>query len=951
MPASSPLLFSPLSSPKETAIGASKTNFRAAPIPEGAVRGFATVGSLIRSEHFTSRLDNDLPEIQQAQSRRGSIETTEEPTKSTKATKKPPKRPATTKKAAAEGGEKPKAKPRARKPKADKETSAIDDPELPRPPTRSPLFDLDTPEAPKEDAPKLTKSGKPRKPRAKKQKDEDGDAEAVAKPKTTRVTKPKVVKNGKAQREDAPVVSAHFRNDAAKYEEPITNAAGPRTSEEIQDASIWDVPQSPRPKKKKAAPKRQSLDPVTEDLDLEEAVVRRRDWTPPPETLIPSPYTNSTGKENKVLRQNDDGTFSNMLSNFTYAQSPSAQHVTKEASATTEVMAATKRRRVELFEVPNNQANSRESSPEKGKAPKKKPRTITDLVTGQYGPRDVELDPNAVTSNFFESRATVTKVPLNDTSAPDAGADAAPKKAPRKRNTSKSASDKAEPKAKSKKVSAKSAAKSKAVAEKLLSPASALLRMNRQDILFGTSSQLALEESPTMVRQLQQAIKESEQEADSHDSFSLLAPPRWPRLGKVQGKRGLWAASTRDDEGGILEHMKDVYIPAPDRTQDIPLLMDGSNEVSDPLRDVGDVDDVSDTPPDIVDIDDFPTAIIISSDLPTPPHITSQVSQPVTTEYQMEDLGVLDIDSFEQEPPPSNQNAESQNVCVDIDDFDFPPSVQTRTSPAQKFKPPVSMSTISNGSPKKRVGRPPKSLSAVTSSVTACSTPTLKPPPPQPKSRAKKKDKTPSTPPRPSGRFADIEEILDSEDEALELHSPTPPRIRNFSHLSLVSDSPSLSPTKSAKTLPPSTSAQDPTLASIHRIPTSHLEWPTIKPIIFARITSHIRSLPPSTTPSQPTWHEKILMYDPIVLEDFTAYLNSHTGIRTYRKATQKQVKTWNAGLKTRGEAAISFESEEEVLAVERELEAGMVQSWCESLSVCCIWKEGRKSGARKGLY
>jgi hypothetical protein len=475
--------------------------------------------------------------------------------------------------------------------------------------------------------------------------------------------------------------------------------------------------------------------------------------------------------------------------------------------------------------------------------------------------------------------------------------------------------------------------------------------MNRQDILFGTSSQLALEESPTMVRQLQQAMKESEQEVDSHDSFSLAAPPRWPRLGKVQGKRGLWAASTRDDEGGMLEHMEDVYIPAPDRTQDIPLLMNGTNDVSHPPRDVGDVDDVSDAQPDIVDIDDFPTAVIISSDLPTPPHTISQASQPAIMEYHMEELGILDIDSFEQEPPPSNQNAESQNVYVDIDDFDFPPSTQMRTSPALKFKPSVSMSTNSNGSPKKRLGRPPKPHSAIPSSVAASSIPSLKLLPSKPKSKAKGKEKTPSTPPKPSGRFADIEEILDSEDEALEFQSPTPPRVSNFSHLPLVSDSLPPSPTKPAKKPLPSTFAKDSTLTSIHCIPTSHLEWPNIKLTIFAKITSHIRSLPPSTNPSQPTWHEKILMYDPIVLEDFTAYLNFHTDIRTYRKATQKQVKAWNAEMKKRGEAAMSVEDDGEVLAVERELEAGMVQSWCESLSVCCIWKEGRKSGARKGLY
>ena len=94
-------------------------------------------------------------------------------------------------------------------------------------------------------------------------------------------------------------------------------------------------------------------------------------------------------------------------------------------------------------------------------------------------------------------------------------------------------------------------------------------------------------------------------------------------------------------------------------------------------------------------------------------------------------------------------------------------------------------------------------------------------------------------------------------------------------------------------------------------------------------------------------------MYDPIVLEDFTAYLNSHTDIRTYKKATQKQTKAWNQMLKRDGQAVLSVgESGEEVLAIEKELEAYMVQSWCESMSVCCIWGEGKgKGGVRKGFY
>ncbi|KAI4660117.1 uncharacterized protein J4E79_005921 [Alternaria viburni] len=955
MLASSPLAFSPPASPLRPTVGASKSNARAAPIPEGAVRGFATVGSLIRSEHFTSRLDDDFDAIQQAQPRRASQDTIEPPL----AAEKPKKR--TTKKAtattnAADGSEKPKPKPRARKakPKSDREILDSDD-ELGRPPqrpTKSPFFDDDAtespgdPAAPAADAPKLTKSGKPRKPRAKKVKTVEDGTEPAPKPKKPRVTKAKAGA-GKGKQGDASLVSAHLGGGADGGQESATRPSVEDHDTQAKPQSIWEVPDSPKPKKK-AAPKQRQPDPIAQGLELEEAVVRRRDWTPPPDTTIASPFTDSTGKENKTLSQNANGSFTNLLSNFAYAQSPSAQTAAKSNNATGAV-AATKRRRIELVEIPNNNTNSRDSSPEKGKAPKKKPRTITDLVTEQYALKDAQPVPDDATSNFFESRAstTTTKVPLNDASAADG--DAAPKKPVRRRNSSKSGTEKADPKPRSKKASSKAAAKPKPNAEKLLSPSSAMSRLQQQDVLFGTSSQLVLEESPTMVRQLQYALKESEQDVDN---VAYGAPPRWSRLGRVEGKRGLWAASSRDDEGGMLEHLKDVYIPEPDRTEDIPLLMDGTTDAPDEQGDdQSDFIDIDDIPPDP------PPPIAISSDPPMPPPSISRAT-PMTKlrndDDHMKDTGFRDIDDFMQEPPPSGQKPVSPDSFVDIDDFDFPPSAQMRKSPVSIFKPPASAPTPMDGSPKKR-GRPTKSHSAIPTSVSASSTSILKP-----RAKSKTSTKMPSTPPTGSGRFIDIDEILDSEDEALQLLSPTPPRTTkhaNSQPLSLITLSPTTSPSKSAKA---KALAADQSLAPIHRIPTPLLEWPNIKAQVFAQITSHIRSLPPTTDPSKPTWHEKILMYDPIVIEDFTAYLNAHTPIRVYKKATQKQIKAWNADLKKQDKEAVhlgvgpSREGDgSEVFAVEKELESTMVQGWCESLSVCCIWGENRtkKGTARKGFY
>jgi hypothetical protein len=593
----------------------------------------------------------------------------------------------------------------------------------------------------------------------------------------------------------------------------------------------------------------------------------------------------------------------------------------------------------QLIDLPANQAAPRNSSPDKGKAPKKKPRTITDIATEQYQPRNAQTDPSDVASEFFQSRTTVTKVPLKDASEM---MDVVPsKKMPRKRSTARQDSEKGGSRAKSKKPSAKSAAKPKAVTEKLLSPDTALMRMKKQDILFGTSSQLALEESPTMVRQLQHALKESEADADRSINQRLFPPPRWPKLDKTTGKRSLWDASSRDVEGGLLEQMEDVYIPEFDRTQDFPLLMDGTH------------DELPAVPALIVDVDsvDPSTEVVILSDTLTPPRITARVPEAVPdTDPKIEDHATMDsafvdIDDFYSQPPPSNQHVESQDSFADIDDL-LPASAPFITAPPPKLKP--STSITATGSPKKRRGRPPKSQSAIATTSNESAPATKRD---NEKYRAEKATSAPPATPKGSGRFIDIDEILDSEDEVMQTLSPTPPRTHNFANsqpLPLVLTSPTRA--KSTK----SKSDVDPNVVSVHNIPSNHLEWTGIKGNVFSSITAHILSLPPSTDPKKPTWHEKILMYDPIVLEEFTSYLNTNTDVRTWRRATKIQTKAWNKQLKVTGaEEVFVFDGGDEMLAVKKELEAWQVQAWCESMSVCCIWsKEGRgKSGVRKGFY
>jgi Slx4 endonuclease len=83
----------------------------------------------------------------------------------------------------------------------------------------------------------------------------------------------------------------------------------------------------------------------------------------------------------------------------------------------------------------------------------------------------------------------------------------------------------------------------------------------------------------------------------------------------------------------------------------------------------------------------------------------------------------------------------------------------------------------------------------------------------------------------------------------------------------------------------------------------------------FDRISRAILSqAPPENACSMPNFHQKILMYDPIVIEDLAAWLN------------------------TKGLGDIG---------VDTEVGTAEVRAWCERNSVCCLWKEGLWGGTR----
>jgi hypothetical protein len=82
----------------------------------------------------------------------------------------------------------------------------------------------------------------------------------------------------------------------------------------------------------------------------------------------------------------------------------------------------------------------------------------------------------------------------------------------------------------------------------------------KQDFIFGTSSQLAREESPTYLRDLQQAMQASnvmfdelfdDPFKDMDDEPSAVAPRGRSRTSAQKG--GLWSAGARDITGSLLD--------------------------------------------------------------------------------------------------------------------------------------------------------------------------------------------------------------------------------------------------------------------------------------------------------------------------------------------------------------------------------------------------------------
>ncbi|KAI9172207.1 Structure-specific endonuclease subunit SLX4 [Paramyrothecium foliicola] len=693
-----------------------------------------------------------------------------------------------------------------------------------------------------------------------------------------------------------------------------------------------------------------------EPLHLESAMARKLNWTPPTNKTIvdlkSSPDPNgspSDWQKASVFRSLSE----------TYGCKEAVNSVEEPPKKITYTVVK-KRKLIELVPVksaaeskPAEPAEVSEKPITKRKAPKKKPRTITDLATAAYKmPTQCDnVPPSASLLDYFPADGK-TVAPQEDTSSK-------PKKTRKKMA----------------KVSKKKAPPPKPV---LLSPRAALKQVANQDFVFGTSSQLAREQSPTFLRDLQIAMQTS----NHHGSEDFVTPINSDAIEPPEQRPKLWDAGARDAEGDLLDL---EVINLAENSPELPPLIDesdpfgyrkaegdgvsmgantmgsGTVQVNDDsfvnLSDIlpspvlkpaqGDGNDASvrtaaetgnqahsralvpgDPMPNASTVKQTSMAESTTEDQPARPkfelytdaqlskQIKSYGFKPVKRRTAM--IALLDQcweskfrigqnqlrqKSTTTSPKASKTKTKTSTVQDDVEEARGSHEAEhsrrlTGVSDLEEQEPPPSAQPPP--SPKRPRGRPRKDVSTPTKPARAKAAPKKAAASKRAATATKGKKSATSAPltKRRSKSPSFVIEIPDSESNDADGFSTSP------------SSSPE--PTFSSPiAVDLSVSVSDDTDLSLAPAATDDQE------ALFSSVTKAVTTAPRTTDPADPSWYEKILMYDPIVLEDLTAWLNS--------------------GQLTR----VGFDGE---------VNPGEVKQWCESKSVCCLWKVNLRGKERKRL-
>ena len=577
----------------------------------------------------------------------------------------------------------------------------------------------------------------------------------------------------------------------------------------------------------------------------------------------------------------------------------------------------------------------------KPKAVKKKPPTITDQATGPY--QAMQAREESSLRDYFpsqerngEAEGLAMRPPVAAPS-PKRG-----KKATGKKQAEKTASTKA------------------VVFQKPRIPEEAVKAMQEQNFAFGTSSQLAqgLTGSQRTVDEAQTHPRRSSLDAIAEDNeFKPGAG-----LGQLQlhSTKTLWSAASRNADGSL--HKEDpLDLPLDDSLERSFLdktLIDPRKITPDLLHEAGFVE--------LDEIEGMEGAVARSTPSPdnaapgpsskkqtAPKAVQKSTTEATLRARSKRDLAARseDLDGVKKRRTSSKK---AQDLCGDraetmpdfnsyakadlkyaLDSLGFKPisKREVMVEILEKCWKSKRRLVLESVDPNKQWKAPPEGKTSITKEVTVIKTPftkaaAAKAPPtapealedvepprkkrgrprknpearsdgtPKPAKKAAKPSKAESPKKATRQKTDDAAEFMPIE-EITATASTTAP-------IASVAPTPALtdgsSPTDTPVINVASRSAPDADLAPVSTDADAHL---------LAQISAAIAAEPPTHDAARPSWHEKMLLYDPVVLEDLALWLNV-TGLGR--------------------------------VGCDAEVGPGLVRDWCGRHTVCCVWRlTGRK--------
>ncbi|KAF9885716.1 5'-flap endonuclease [Aspergillus nanangensis] len=613
-------------------------------------------------------------------------------------------------------------------------------------------------------------------------------------------------------------------------------------------------------------------------LQLEVAMKRRLDWTPTKNTS-----DKTMEMDERADNQADQSGFGDLLSGYSFNGDPGAL-----CNGTETVLneGPTKRRRIYIADPLPNADNVNEG-PKEGKkqrgrpsktkeGPKrqgKKPTTLTARVTARYH-SDYTEGPDTQSEGAVGSDEVVTGS---------------------KKKTSRS--------------KRKNTVRPREPEVVILSPEEAAKSFKDQDLVFGTCSQLEQEDSPTMLHDLQTAIEESEKSNVTEPVHNQLRPVGRKSLltstvSRFITPKKLWSVAARDVDGSLMDAEVLDLTETPDYTGRVTI-------------------QTNENP--AVDTYDQQNSSLPGVEEESP--MTGALSATPIQHSMIVDNETTQIGNNYPDPRPSMPQYSSltdAQLSKQVAEFGFK-ALKNRRRMIEllekcwesKYGPPVKANAIrpqdeSNLTPPVPQGiekkackakKPQKSTNKRHNAHGTCRSSELTANDKlaiEQSQGDKKCSSTPSKPTNSSSRFSymNVEEIEDSEEEII----PSPSRLQNLLRNAPTKDPESLSVPRTSSSQIRATSSSASTA-----VPSSNL------PCLADQVTQALRTqsrLAFNRSRKDPTWHEKIVMYDPIIIEDFTVWLNTE---------------------------GLSLVNED------REVNPEFLRQWCQNRGICCCYRRLNK--------